>query len=709
MGLSRSSVGKRASSAEKAVREQDTDCIVALAGNPNVGKSTLFNRLTGLKQHTGNWTGKTVTGAVGHYSDGDRRYLFLDLPGCYSLSAHSAEEEVARDSLTFDDIDQTVVVCDASCLERNLYLALQIIEACENTVLCVNLMDEAEKGGITVDAKILEDRLGIPVVTMTARKGREAFRLMEALARSSPAADGPLLRYGDDVERYVTDVCAVSVGEGLTRRQARLMALRLLDRDEAFAHRLIALYGLSQDTEREVKALATAFLDRHFPAMSQQTARERAGDALSARIADKARDIADAAVIQKPMNRGKKRRLDHLLTGRVTAFPVMFLLLLFVLWLTIKGANIPSAWLSSFFGWFETLLNRGLTAAHAPSWLTSLLCEGVIRVVGWVVSVMLPPMAIFFPLFTLLEDVGYLPRVAFNLDRCFKHCSACGKQALTMCMGMGCNAAGVVGCRIMDSPRERLLAILTNSFMPCNGRFPMLIAIITVFFAVSEGASALMLAGVIVLAVAMTLGVSRLLSRTVLKGVPSSFTLELPPYRTPQVGQILIRSLLDRTLFVLGRAVAVAAPTGLLIWLLANLSAGGASLLAHLSGLLDPIGTVMGLDGVILLGFLLGLPANEIVIPVILMCYTAGGSLTDYHSLAELKSVLLANGWNTVTAINMILFTVFHWPCSTTILTIHKETGSIKHTVTAVLIPTIIGIGLCMAVNGIACLVGLLT
>ena len=709
MGLSRSSVGKRASSAEKAVREQDTDCIVALAGNPNVGKSTLFNRLTGLKQHTGNWTGKTVTGAVGHYTDGDRSYLFLDLPGCYSLSAHSAEEEVARDALTFDDIDQTVVVCDASCLERNLYLALQIMETSNNTVLCVNLMDEAEKGGITVDAKILEDRLGIPVVTMTARKGREAFRLVEALSRASSSSEAPLLRYGDDVERYITDVCAVSIEEGITRQQARLVALRLLDRDEAFANRLISHYGLSQDTEREVKALAAACLHGYFPATAQQTSRERAEDALSAHMAEKARDIARAAVIHKPRHQGKKRGLDPLLTGRVTAFPVMFLLLLLVLWLTIKGANIPSAWLSSFFSWFEALLDRGLTALHAPSWLTSLLCEGIVRVVGWVVSVMLPPMAIFFPLFTLLEDVGYLPRVAFNLDRCFKHCSACGKQALTMCMGMGCNAAGVVGCRIMDSQRERLLAILTNSFMPCNGRFPMLIAIITVFFAASGGASALMLAGVIVLAVAMTLGISRLLSRTVLKGVPSSFTLELPPYRTPQVGQILLRSLLDRTLFVLGRAVAVAAPTGLLIWLLANLSVGGVSLLSHFSRLLDPMGIVMGLDGVILLGFLLGLPANEIVIPVILMCYTAGGSLTDYHSFAELKSVLLANGWTAVTALNMILFTVFHWPCSTTILTVHKETGSLKHTVAAILIPTVIGVALCMAVNGVACLVGLLT
>lgn len=700
MGLSRSSVGKGASALTKAVREQDTDRIVALAGNPNVGKSTLFNRLTGLKQHTGNWTGKTVNGAVGHYQAQDRRYLFLDLPGCYSLSAHSAEEEVARDSIYFDDLDRAVIVCDASCLERNLVLALQILEVREDVVLCVNLMDEASRRGIAVDGKALETRLGVPVVTMTARKEREAFSLTDALERT--AKGGFTLRYPDAIEDYIADICAIAIEHGLTRRQARLTALRLLDSGIGFTRRLMTHYNLLEGVQEELGLIADDFLAAHFPPTEGHSSRELAGDVLSHRLANAAKSIAASAVIQKGTESRSDRRLDRLLTGRLTAFPAMFLLLFLVLWLTVKGANIPSAWLSSLFGWFEGLVGQGLTAMHTPAWLISLLCEGVIRVVGWVVSVMLPPMAIFFPLFTLLEDVGYLPRVAFNLDRCFKHCAACGKQALTMCMGMGCNAAGVVGCRIIDSPRERLIAILTNAFMPCNGRFPMLIAIITVFFAASGGASALMLAGVILLAVTMTLGVSRLLSRTVLKGVPSSFTLELPPYRAPQIGQILIRSLFDRTLFVLGRAVAVAAPTGLVIWLLAHLSIGGLPLLSYLSGFLDPLGTLMGLDGVILLGFLLGLPANEIVIPVILMCYMAGGSLTDYSSLTELKTVLVANGWTAVTAINMLLFTVFHWPCSTTILTIHKETGSKKQTLAAVLIPTAIGILLCMVVNGVA-------
>ena len=705
MGLSRSSTGVGAT-LEAHIRKKHTDCLVALAGNPNVGKSTLFNRLTGLKQHTGNWAGKTVACAAGHYVTPHQTYLLLDLPGCYSLAAHSAEEEVARDSIYFDALDCTVVVCDASCLERNLYLALQIMEVRDRVVLCVNLIDEASRHGITVDGKALEKHLGIPVVTMSARKGQEAFALAEAL--SHEATEGFSIHYPEAIEGYIANIGTLAIEHGLTRRQARLLALRLLDSDVSFTHRLAIHYGLPSETEEEMRWIAKAFLSQHFPPADGRSSQELAGDALSAPFSLAVQTIATAAVTRSSALPAR-RRLDRLIMGRMTAFPLMFLLLFGILWLTVKGTNIPSGWLSSFFVWLERTVYHGLAAIQTPPWLTSLLCEGILRVVGWVISVMLPPMAIFFPLFTLLEDVGYLPRVAFNLDRCFQHCSACGKQALTMCMGMGCNAAGVVGCRIIDSPRERLIAVLTNAFMPCNGRFPMLLAIITVFFASSGAGSAAILTGTILLAILMTLGVSRFLSRTVLKGVPSSFTLELPPFRTPQVGQILIRSLFDRTLFVLGRAVAVAAPTGLVIWLLTHLSVGGLPLLTHLSAFFNPLGVLMGLDGVILLGFLLGLPANEIVIPVILMCYMTGGSLTDYGSLAELKTILVANGWTTVTAVNMLLFTLFHWPCSTTILTIRKETGSLRQTVAAILLPTIIGIVLCLAVNGIAHLLALLS
>jgi len=313
---------------------------------------------------------------------------------------------------------------------------------------------------------------------------------------------------------------------------------------------------------------------------------------------------------------------------------------------------------------------------------------------------MLPPMAIFFPLFTLLEDLGYLPRIAFNLDRCFKKCSACGKQALTMCMGFGCNAVGVTGARIIDSKRERLIAILTNVFVPCNGRFPTLISLITMFLVAGSASSGflstLILTGMVILGILATLLVSSILSKTLLKGHPSSFTLELPPYRKPDVFKVIIRSVLDRTLFVLGRAVAVAAPAGLVIWLFANVSVGNATLLSHVSGFLDPFARLLGLDGIILLAFILGFPANEIVVPIMVMAYLSQGTVTDTLSLNEMKELFIANGWTTLTAINTILFSLFHWPCSTTLLTVKKETGSIKWTLASFLIPTLFGIIVCM-------------
>jgi ferrous iron transport protein B len=325
---------------------------------------------------------------------------------------------------------------------------------------------------------------------------------------------------------------------------------------------------------------------------------------------------------------------------------------------------------------------------------------------------MLPPMAIFFPLFTLLEDLGYLPRVAFNLDKSFKRACACGKQALTMCMGFGCNAAGVVGCRIIESPRERLIAMITNNFVPCNGRFPTLIAIITMFFAAAAGplgsaVSALGLVGVILIGIFMTLLVSKLLSKTLLKGLPSSFTLELPPYRKPQILRVIGRSLLDRAMFVLGRAAAVAAPAGLVIWMMANVDINGLSLLAHAAGFLDPFARLLGLDGVILMAFILGFPANEIVIPLVILSYMATGSLTELSSLTELRALLISHGWTWLTAVCVMLFSLMHWPCGTTCWTIRKEAQSWKWTAVSFLVPTAAGIVICFIIASLARLMGL--
>ncbi len=611
------------------------DTVVALVGNPNVGKSTVFNALTNLRQHTGNWPGKTVETARGAYTYHGRGYTLVDLPGAYSLHPGSAEEEVTRDYLLSGEADVTLVVADATCLERNLALALQVLETSWPVVVCVNLLDEAEKKHISVDLEALERELGCPVAGAAARGGR-----------------------GLDAVRQALEDAALHPAP---RPETTLMARVCGDCQEC----------------------------RTLAAMSRASA------------------IMEAAVkTEGDAAHRRDRALDRVLAGK-SGIPVMLALLAGVLWLTMVGANVPSEMLSRLLmGWQEPL--RGLfQALGAPWWLEGALVDGVYRTVAWVVSVMLPPMAIFFPLFTLLEDAGYLPRVAFNLDHFFRRAGAHGRQSLTMCMGLGCNACAVMGCRIIQSPRERLIAILTNAFIPCNGRLPTLTALIAMFFVTGSGlwdtaASAALLMGCIVLAVAMTLWASRFLAGTFLKGEPSSFSLELPPYRAPQVGQVLVRSILDRTLFVLGRAVMVAAPAGLLIWTAANVTLGGESILIRLAGFLQPLGALMGLDGFILLAFLLGFPANEIVVPCILMGYLSAGSLTDYAGLAELHGLLTAHGWTAATAVCVLVFTMFHFPCGTTCFTIWKETKSVKWTALAILLPTAVGIALCILIH-LAC------
>lgn len=601
--------------------------IIALAGNPNVGKSTLFNTLTGLRQHTGNWPGKTVAVAQGEYTHRERRFLLVDLPGTYSLDAHSAEEEIARDFLTGGQADATVVVCDATCLERSLIFALQVMEQVDRVVLCVNLLDEARNHGIQVDLASLARQLHVPVVGTCAGQGEGLEELMEEV--------------------------------------------------EYISH----------------------------PQRSLREKQEPRTDEQRAALAERCVALAVSHKREDPL--AGQRRLDRLLTSRRTGIPIMLALLGVVLWLTIVATNIPSQLLSDSLFAAGEMLRKALFAVGTPEWTIGLLVDGVYRVLAWVVGVMLPPMAVFFPLFTLLEDLGYLPRVAFVLDHAFQRAGACGKQSLTMCQGLGCNACGVTGCRIIDSPRERQIAIVTNSLVPCNGRFPTLIALITIFFVGGEGGlltslkAAVMLLGVLVLGVGMTLLVSRLLSATVLRGLPSSFALELPPYRRPRVGQIVVRSVLDRTLFVLGRAVMVAAPAGLVIWLCANVSVGDGTILSHITGFLNPLGRLMGLDGVILMAFVLGWPANEIVMPVMLMAYLAQGTLVDAGDLASMGQLMRQQGWTQLTAVCMMLFSLFHWPCSTTCLTIAKETGSIKWTALAVVVPTLVGVCMCVLVAAV--------
>ena len=620
MGLTRNS--KVFKEKNKEINTKSNDNLIALLGNPNVGKTSIFNSLTGLRNHTGNWPGKTVSNAEGTLKSKNKTYNIVDLPGIYSLNAFSEEEKIAKDFIKNKDLDLIIIVLDATSLERNLNLVLQTRNIKNNIIVCVNLLDEAKNKRIEIDLDKLEQELELKVIGTSAKNGMGIKELISEIENFTQ---------NKEISKFITN------------------------------------------TE------------------------------------EKAKEIYDKCVVLHDINYNNRTiKFDRIITSKKYGIPIMLFTLGFVLWITIIGSNYPSKIINNALFYIYDKLFIFLTNIGLNKVIIDFFLNGIYKVVAWVISVMLPPMAIFFPLFTLLEDSGYLPRIAFNMDKAFRKCGGHGKQSLTMCMGYGCNACGIIGCRIIESKKEKLIAILTNVFSPCNGRFPSLIAIISIFIVsnsinkfTSSMLSALTLLGLIIFSIIVTLIISKILSKTILKSKPSSFTLELPPYRKPKILDTIVRSILDRTIFVLGRAIFISIPAGIIIWLCSNIIINGNSILFYFSNFLNPLGKIIGLDGSILLAFLLGLPANEIVIPILLMTYTNMTTLTDYSSLSELKNLLINNNWSLITAICFMIFTICHFPCGTSILTIKKETKSIKWTTLAIIIPTLTGIILCFIISSI--------
>ena len=703
--------------------------IVALAGNPNVGKSTIFNSLTGMHQHTGNWTGKTVANATGKAIINDKEFTFVDIPGTYSIMSNSEEEEIARDYICFGNPDATVIVVDSTCLERNLNLVYQIMEITDNIIVCVNLLDEAKKKKIKIDLKKLEDLLGVPVVGTVARDKQTLENLKNTIYKVCEGEIRPHTKtviYEQEIEENLEKIVGaldtdslkneylekrniapdIEVEENkISKKLYRWIAIKLIDGEEKI------LKSIQENLELNLgeQEIRQSVIEAKKNLETREITSKNFKDKIVADIMKKAEETSkEVCTFENKNYRERDLKIDKILTSKIFGIPIMILFLGLIFWITIVGANYPSEWLFSVFNWLQDKLIYFANYIHCPIWLSDMLINGVYKTLTWIVAVMLPPMAIFFPLFTILEDLGYLPRIAFNMDGFFKKACCSGKQMITMCMGFGCNACGVTGCRIIDSPRERLIAILTNNFVPCNGRFPFLITIATIFiagaFAGGNGFLASILSTfaviiVIIFGIFLTLVISKILSKTILKGMPSSMILELPPYRKPQFGKILVRSIFDRTLFVLGRAISVAAPAGLVIWLMANIGINGQSLLSIIANFLNPFAKLMGLDGYILTAFILGIPANEIVLPIILMCYLKSGTLVNIEDTIQIGQILIQNGWTMLTAMNVMLFTILHFPCATTLLTVKKETGSWKWTAISFAIPTVCGIVLCMFTN----------
>lgn len=650
---------------------------ILLVGNPNVGKSSIFNILTHSHEHTGNWTGKTVKLAKKNIIN--TNYTLIDLPGIYSLSSLSDEEIVAKDTLLFEQYEKIIYVMDSSNIEKNLHLLLQILEINKNIILCLNMIDELDKKGLEVDDKKLSEILCIKVIKCSASKKTGIKELIESLDEDSISNYNYVYEY--DIEKNISDIF-----EYLTHQfKSRFIALKLLEKDKTLVNSVKTKYKVD-------------IINKDIQNYLMNVNSEKISDSVSSMLNDISKSIFKEVV--KASKEKEIGNIDKIFSKRIYALPIMFIIMFGIFLITIVLANYPSDLLSLIFTKFETVLIDFVEYLNIPSYIYEPLVYGVYRVVSFIVSVMFPPLVIFFFLFTYAEESGILPRLAFNFDKVFK-CSGChGKQALTICSGFGCNACAVIGSRIIDSKRDKLIAILTNSFIPCNGRFPMIIALITMFFTSSNNKLqvSLFLTLFVILSILISLLLSFILSKTILKGYNGFFILELPDYKKVKIKKILKNSLIYKSLSILKKAVLVAVPCGIIIYLMTNTAIGEISLFKIVSDALNPFGKLLGLDGVILLSFFLALPANEIVLPIIIMGYLGDKNVPMISNYLSIKEILINNGWTYMTALSTILFSIMHFPCGTTLATIKSEVGT-KWMIYSFFIPLITGILFLLIMN----------
>lgn len=643
---------------------------ILLCGNPNVGKSSIYNILTHSHEHTGNWTGKTVELSTKKIVGTD--YYLVDLPGIYSLSSLSEEENIAKMTMLFSDYKSIIYVVDATQIEKNLNLLFQILQINKNIILCINMIDELENKNIKLDTNILSNILGIKVIKFSTYKNIGYNELIEAIKEDNYCEYN--YYYNEEIEKHINNISSyLPVGFN-----NRYMSISVLNKDEYLVKYVKERYGINLENN-DVKNYIMNINS------------EEISDQISIKINTLSRIVTNE--VFKKSGENSISLLDKIFSNKIYSIIMMTFIMFLIFLITITLANYPSDLLGELFNKFEYFIYKLCLNFNIPKVIYEPILFGVYRVVTFIISVMFPPLVIFFIMWTYAEESGILPRIAFNFDKICSYSNCHGKQCLTMCSGFGCNACAVVGARIMDNKRDRIIAILTNSFIPCNGRFPMIIAIITMFLVNSNNKIlvSIYLCGFVILAMIISFLISFILSKTILKGYPSFFVLELPEYKKVKLSKILKTSIVYKSLSILKKAILVSIPAGLIIWLLTNININNMSVFLIISNFLDKFAKIIGLDGNILLSFILALPANEIVLPIIIMGYLGNSNISLISDYIGIKSILLNNGWTVNTAICTILFSLMHFPCGTTLSTIKSEIGY-KWAFYSFIIPLITGI-----------------